>query len=210
MPDQARSGISGVAVAAVFAGGILAWSGVKGWKLSFVTQDILSGKDPKNDPRIASSALKVSPSGIFGGLLGGLVGNLTGSSGGSGNVQLLSQSGSSGRFGSAFAKSVLATIHAPVTPQNVASIEAWAHREGGGGANNPLNTTLGMPGATDFNSVGVKNYASMGVGVLATARTLLGGNYSDVVAALRSGNGLCGRSFSGLSTWSGGGYSSVC
>jgi hypothetical protein len=217
MPDQARSGISGVAVVAVFAGGILAWSGVKGWKLSFVTQDILSGKDPKNDPRIASSALTVSPEGIFGGLLGSLVGNLVGSSGGSGNTQLLSQSGSSGRFGSAFAKSVLATIHAPITPQNVASIEAWARREGGGGANNPLNTTYGSPQSgisgvpgTTFNSVGVMNYPSQAWGVLATAHTILGGGYGDIVAALRSGNGLCGRSFSGLSTWSGGGYSSVC
>jgi hypothetical protein len=188
----------------------LAWSGIKGWKMSFVTQDILSGKNPQNDPRIASSALTVTPGGIFGSLFGGVFSNLLGSSGGSGNISLLSQSGSSGRFGSAFAKSVLATIHAPATPANIASIEAWAKREGGGGTNNPLNTTLSMPGATDFNSVGVKNYASMGVGVLATARTLLGGNYSDVVGALRSGNGLCGRSFSGLSTWSGGGYSSIC
>lgn len=206
MPDQASSGISGVAIAAVFAGGILAWSGIKGYKLSFVVQDVLSGKDPKHDPRVAQSALSVSPGGIFGDLLGGLLG----SSGGSGNAQLLSESGSGGRFGTAFAKSVLASIHAPQTAANIKSIQAWAQREGGGGSNNPLNTTLSMPGATDFNSVGVKNYASMAVGVLATAKTLLGGNYSDIVAALRSGNGLCGRSFSGLSTWSGGGYSSVC
>jgi hypothetical protein len=208
MPDRA-SGISGVAVAAVFAGGLLAWSGVKGWKISLVTQDILSGKDPKNDPRVASSALTVTPGGIFGGLFGSIFSNLL-SAQGSGSGSAILSGGSGGRFGSAFAKSVLATIHAPATPQNIASIEAWAKREGGGGTNNPLNTTLGMPGATDFNSVGVKNYASMSVGVLATARTLLGGNYSDVVSALRSGNGLCGRSFSGLSTWSGGGYSSVC
>lgn len=210
MPDQATSGISGVAVAAVFAGGILAWSGIKGWKISFLTQDILSGKDPKNDPRIASSALTVTPGGIFGDILSSLTGNLLGSSGGSGNVSLLSQSGSSGRFGSAFAKSVLATIHAPITAANVASIEAWARREGGGGANNPLNTTLVVGSNNPFNSVGVQNYPSMSIGVLGTARTLLGGNYSDIVAAFRSGNGLCGRSFSGLSTWSGGGYSSVC
>lgn len=217
MPDQASSGISGVAVAAVFAGGLLAWSGIKGWKVSFVTQDILSGKNPQNDPRIGKSALVVTPGGIFGGLLGTLTGNLLGSSGGSGNISLLSQSGSSGRFGSAFAKSVLATIHAPITAANVASIEAWARREGGGGANNPLNTTLGSkPGqpffgqGSAFNSVGVMNYPSMSVGIMATAQTILGGGYGDVLAALRSGNGLCGRSFAGLSTWSGGGYSSVC
>jgi hypothetical protein len=207
---ETSQGVSGVAIAAAFAGGILVWSAVKGYRVSYVVQDVLSGKDPAHDPRVASSALTVTPGGIFGGLLGGLVGNLLGSSGSGSNIQLLSQGGSSGRFGSAFAKSVLATIHAPATPANVASIEAWARREGGGGTNNPLNTTLSMPGATDFNSVGVKNYSSMGVGILATAQTLLGGGYSDIVAALRSGNGLCGRSFSGLSTWSGGGYSSVC
>lgn len=211
MPDQAtKSGISGVAVAAAFAGGLLVWSGIKGWKLSYVTQDILSGKDPKNDPRIPKTALTVTPGGIFGGLLSNLTGNLLGSSGGGGNISLLSQSGSAGRFGSAFAKSVLATIHAPITAANVASIEAWARREGGGGSNNPLNTTLVVGSNNPFNSVGVQNYPSMSVGVLGTARTLLGGNYSDIVAALRSGNGLCGRSFAGLSTWSGGGYSSVC
>lgn len=210
MADQVKGGIPGIAVAAVFAGGLLAWSAIKGWKLSLVTQDILSGKDPKNDPRIASSALTVTPGGIFGSLFGGIFSNLLASQGGGGNISLLSQSGSSGRFGSAFAKSVLATIHAPITPANVASIEAWAHREGGGGANNPLNTTLVVGSNNPFNSVGVQNYPSMSVGVLGTARTLLGGNYSDIVAALRSGNGLCGRSFAGLSTWSGGGYSSVC
>lgn len=200
-------GIPATAIAIIFAGGIFLWSGLKGWKLSLVTQDLISGKNPQNDPRVAQSALTVSPGGLFGGIIGNLLSS-TSSAGGSSNLSL--QSGSAGRFGSAFAKSLLATINAPQTPANIASIEAWARREGGGGSNNPLNTTLGMPGASDFNSVGVKNYSNMSVGIVATARTLLGGNYADVVAALKSGNGLCGRSFSGLSTWSGGGYSSVC
>jgi len=205
MPDS--KGIPATAIAIIFAGGIFLWSGLKGWKLTLVTQDLISGKNPQNDPRVSQSALTVSPGGLFGGIIGNLLSS-TSSTGGSANLSL--QSGSTGRFGSAFAKSLLATIGAPQTSANIASIEAWARREGGGGANNPLNTTLGMPGATDFNSVGVKNYASMSVGIIATARTLLGGNYSDVVAALKSGGGLCGRSFGGLSTWSGGGYSSVC
>jgi hypothetical protein len=80
-----------------------------------------------------------------------------------------------------------------------------------------LNTTYGSPQSritgvpgTVFNSVGVMNYPTIAWGVLASARTLVGGGYSDIVAALRSGNGLCGRSFAGLSTWSGGTYSQVC
>jgi len=205
MPES--KGIPATAIAIIFAGGIFLWSGLKGWKLTLVTQDLISGKNPQSDPRVSQSALTVSPGGLFGGIIGNLLSS-TSNTGGSANLSL--QSGSAGRFGSAFARSLLATINAPQTAANIASIEAWARREGGGGANNPLNTTLGMPGATDFNSVGVKNYASMSVGIIATARTLLGGNYADVVAALKSGNGLCGRSFSGLSTWSGGGYSSVC
>lgn len=211
MPDQA-GGISGTAIAAVFAGSILAWSGVKGYKVSLVTQDILSGKDPAKDSRIQNQQLSVTASGIFGGLFSSVFGNLlsSGVPGTGGKANLVLSGGSSGRFGSAFAKSVLASIGAPQTSANIASIEAWARREGGGGSNNPLNTTFGMPGATDFNSVGVKNYSSMSVGVLATAKTIMGGGYSDIIAALKSGHGLCGGSYAGLSRWSGGGYSSVC
>jgi hypothetical protein len=71
MAERVR-GISGMAVAATFAGGIFLWSGIKGYKISFVAQDLLSGKDPSKDKRMAGSALTVSPGGIFGGLLGGL------------------------------------------------------------------------------------------------------------------------------------------
>jgi len=81
MPEG--KGISGTAIAIVFAGSILAYSGLKGWKLTMVTQDILSGKDPRLDPRVESSALTVSPGGLFGGLLSNLNPiNLLASSGG--------------------------------------------------------------------------------------------------------------------------------
>jgi hypothetical protein len=49
---------------------------------------------------------------------------------------------------------------------------AWMQAEGDAGRFNPLNTTHSMPGATNFNSVGVKNYASFEDGVTATAETL--------------------------------------
>lgn len=111
---------------------------------------------------------------------------------------------------SSWARAELRTIGAPRTPANVSSLVAWQNREGGGGANNPLNSTEPAPGATVFNSVGVRNYPDAATGVAATAVTLRNGNYGDILSALASGGGLCGRVFAGLSTWSGGGYSQVC
>lgn len=108
-----------------------------------------------------------------------------------------------------FAVAVLKGLGDPVTTANVRSIEAWVAREGGGGKNNPLNTTQKMPGSTTFNSVGVQNYSSPSQGVAATVETLRNGNYPDLLAAFKSGKGLLGRIFSGLATWSGNGYNSV-
>jgi hypothetical protein len=47
---------------------------------------------------------------------------------------------------------------------------------------NPLNTTQdGYPGETNFNSVGVKNYASRADGLAANARVILNGYYPHVI-----------------------------
>lgn len=51
-------------------------------------------------------------------------------------------------------------------------LDAWADAEGGTAKWNPLNTTLDLPGTTDYNSVGVKNYPRPVWGVCATALTL--------------------------------------
>lgn len=118
----------------------------------------------------------------------------------------------------AFWKAVLASLGAPATQANINSLNAWAQKEsiwpGGpnkGGLYNPLNTTLSQPGATNYNSVGVKNFVSPASGVVATVQTLLGG-YPAIVSALKSGQGLCGDGAASaeFSKWSGGGYSSVC
>jgi hypothetical protein len=69
---ETRSGVSGVAIAAAFAGGIFLWSGIKGYKMSFLVQDLLSGKDPQKDSRVSQSQLAVTPGGLFGGVLGSL------------------------------------------------------------------------------------------------------------------------------------------
>jgi hypothetical protein len=48
---EGSGGISGVGIAAVFAGGILVWSGVKGYSVSTTFKDLIAGKQPKQtDP----------------------------------------------------------------------------------------------------------------------------------------------------------------
>lgn len=58
-------GISGVGVAAVFAGGLLVWSGIKGYRVSALTRDIISGQNPS----ALKSELPVTVGGLFSGLL---------------------------------------------------------------------------------------------------------------------------------------------
>ena len=53
-----------------------------------------------------------------------------------------------------------------------------------GAKNNPLNTTLIIPGSTLFNSVGVRNYATYEDGVNATVQTLRGSQYAKIVHRL--------------------------
>jgi len=50
---------------------------------------------------------------------------------------------------------------------------------------NPWDTTEPWAGATDFNSVGVKNYLSAADGIAATRATLLAGRYDDAVVQMR-------------------------
>lgn len=121
-----------------------------------------------------------------------------------------------------FFKGVLADLGAPANRANIGSLEAWYPHEypswPPGAAYNPLDTTLTEPGSWAFNSFScgagvchVQSYPSATEGAQATATTLAAG-YPRIVAALRSGAGLCGNaSVAGeFSTWSGGGYTGVC
>ena len=54
----------------------------------------------------------------------------------------------------------------------VTVIVAWCGLENTRAANNPLATTLHMPGSTLFNSAGVQNYQTLETGVQATVSTL--------------------------------------
>jgi len=75
-----------------------------------------------------------------------------------------------GQFAYSFCKGVGVEIERYDEAQ--LAIVCWIAAEGGYARFNPLNTTLWMPGSSDYNSVGVKNYVSYDQGVEATCRTL--------------------------------------
>lgn len=83
---------------------------------------------------------------------------------------------------------LLAGIGAPVTRGNMVFIRLWEQAEGSKARWNPLATSLPAPGATDFNSHGVKHYPSEQVGLDATITTLRHPRYTAVVEALKSGD----------------------
>jgi hypothetical protein len=73
--------------------------------------------------------------------------------------------------------------------------------------NNPLATTLKVPGSTPFNTAGVQDYTSREVGVEATANTLALPYYSPILAMLRRDVFDSASLDGALRTWSGdGGY----
>lgn len=88
-----------------------------------------------------------------------------------------------------FYEKLLENLKAPVTNENLMFLYAWRQAEGKAGTFNPFNTTHGMPGATNFNSVGVKNYKSMEDGLVATIKTLKNGRYTCIVKGLRDNIG---------------------
>jgi hypothetical protein len=87
-----------------------------------------------------------------------------------------------------FAVDLLAQLGMPQTTENVRAVTAWQEAEGTRAAFNPLATTQRSDGATDFNSVGVKNYTSYSQGLAATITTLRNGRYDEILAALRDGD----------------------
>lgn len=94
-----------------------------------------------------------------------------------------------GDVGAGFFPAFLERIGAPVTPENIRFLEAWKRAEGGSD-DNPFNTTMNAPGATVFNSVGVKRYPDIATGVDATVRTILEDHpgYAGILDALRVGS----------------------
>lgn len=86
-----------------------------------------------------------------------------------------------------FGVKLLQKLNLPVTEENLKFLNAWQHAEGGS-PDNPFNTTQPADGAENFNSVGVKRYPSIEVGLDATAQTLTNGYYNNILASLQQGN----------------------
>ena len=83
---------------------------------------------------------------------------------------------------------MLGRLGYPDTASNVQFLATWQHYEGGSATDNPLNTTQPAAGATNYNSVGVKNYTSQTQGAQATVTTLRNGHYPAILAALKTGD----------------------
>jgi hypothetical protein len=86
-----------------------------------------------------------------------------------------------------FAHDFLARLGMPRSAENVRAIIAWQQAEGTRARFNPLATTQPWPGATNFNSVGVKNFASYEDGLAANVDVIRNGRYENILAALRRG-----------------------
>ena len=84
-----------------------------------------------------------------------------------------------------FVKEVYSKLSIRPTPTNVAFGVAWASYEDTQAKNNIWATTEPWKDATEFNSVGVKNYATWENGVNATVATLKNGYYAKILFALR-------------------------
>lgn len=96
-----------------------------------------------------------------------------------------------GRSPDQWALDFLAVAGFQATPENVRAVVSWEYAEssGGGGMFNPLNTTQGgYAGESNFNSVGVKNYATYSDGVAANARVIHNGYYKHAVAMFEHGS----------------------
>jgi hypothetical protein len=88
-----------------------------------------------------------------------------------------------------WAGSLLSSLGAPTSRNNRIAIVAWEASEGTQATWNPLATTKDAPGATIYNSHGVKNYRSKEQGIEASIATmrLPRRGYEPIIARLRAG-----------------------
>jgi hypothetical protein len=100
-------------------------------------------------------------------------------------------SGAGGATFGAWARSFLRYIGAPTCSDNVVLMVTWQVAEFTEARWNPLATTLDMPGATVFNSHGVRNYVSLEQGLEATRLTLRNGAVTYGYGAVLEGLHRC-------------------
>lgn len=181
----------------VGGGAVVAYSGFKGKGLGSAVRDVITGQSPAN-------AVKANQ--IAGGSVSG---NPAFSNTGQGIF-----ASSAGASEKSYFSAMLKSIGAPATKANLETMYTWAKQEEpnfppqavGGYAWNPLNIKNVVTG-------GFQSWATPTAGAQGTASFLLTNNYSAIVSALRSGNGLIGNSdpnvAAELSAWSDGGYWSI-
>ena len=110
------------------------------------------------------------------------------------NKDMNSMHRDSGGVVKGFESNFFKDIKAPNTQANREILEQWMRYESGSDSmrwNNPMNSTLRMPGSTSKNKVGVQAYKTVAQGAQADANTLLntkGVGYDKIIDAFRSGN----------------------
>lgn len=190
--------IDGLSVGMIAAGGLLAYAGIRGKSVPAAAQALIQGKSAAT----AASAAQITGTPV--------TVTQSGPASGSGLVQAAPAPSGSEK---SWIDSFLTAVSAPVTAANEQSVTAWIAHEGdfATSGNNPLNTTqTNSDSIGTKNSIGVQIFRTPSGGVNANATALLNGRYGDILMLLRSGQGICGHTLQGLSTWSGGGYSRVC
>ena len=87
-----------------------------------------------------------------------------------------------------WASRFLREMRVPRCSENKVVVVAWEVNEGTAAVWNPLATTYDMPGATKYNSVGVRNYVGLGQGTDASRLTIERGytiyGYGEIVRRL--------------------------
>lgn len=180
-------GVPGLPVAVIAAGGILVWSGLFNQSLTSALGSLLTGKAPTKGSQATDTAA------------------LSGTSATTTTTQVGASAAGAGE--TSYIAALLSDIGAPNSAANVASMEQWFKQEEPSfpppNAWNPLNIESG--GAGKF-----AQYSSSTAGASATA-ALIASGYPAILAQLKTGQGLSGTGpwNAELSTWSGGGYSSV-
>jgi hypothetical protein len=201
---MAGQSISGLALAEIAAGLILAWSGIENVSIQQVVKSFISGKIPTPGPAVTYATPATSTG--------------TDNGGADGTTNTAPVAGPVNATETAWIVALLAAIAAPPTTANINSIAGWIQHESSWDSSppdgalytkNPLNTTEPGFGTTGVvNSDNVRIYPTLTQGLGATVAAMENGDYPDILAALRSGKGLTGT-YAGLSTWSGGGYDSI-
>jgi len=116
---------------------------------------------------------------------------------------------SDGQFMKYFFDEIFDKLGVTPTEEKVKFFMAWRQAESGTATYNPFNTTkmMRVPGISNYNSVGVKNYPDMSTGIMATVKTLKLPYYKDLMQMLND-NGITAEELASskdLETWGTGG-----